>query len=123
MFDRVVSLTHMNLDRFSLGSATWGQQFVEAMSVNGGDIENASAIDYVMHLFTFGWKVCVFGNESVQSRIGALYHRLVKHYSILMTLSLFFLCYKVDRASFCLFTAPSCSFDPFLPRLNLGSSQ
>lgn len=57
MFDRVVSLTHMNLDKFSLGSATWGQQFVEAMSVNGGDIENASAIDYVMHLFTFAWKV------------------------------------------------------------------
>lgn len=57
MFDRVVSLTHMNLDKFSLGSATWGQQFVEAMSVNGGDVESASAIDYVMHLFTFAWKV------------------------------------------------------------------
>lgn len=65
MFDRVVSLTHMNLHKFSLGSATWGQQFVEAMSVNGGDVDSASAIDYVMHLMTFGWKVyTVFVNFS-----------------------------------------------------------
>eukprot|EP00794_Sanderia_malayensis_P009359 gene9359-10346_t len=57
MFDRVVSLTHMNLDKFRLGSATWGQQFSEAMSVNGGDLETATAIDYVMHFVTFAWKV------------------------------------------------------------------
>lgn len=56
MFDKVVSMTHMNLDKFALGSATWGQQFREAMSVNGGDIETATHMDYVMHFFTFGWK-------------------------------------------------------------------
>lgn len=27
------------------------------MNVNGGDIENASTSDYVMHFLTFGWKV------------------------------------------------------------------
>ncbi len=47
----------MNLDKFSLGSATWGQQFREAMSVNGGDIESATRMDYVMHFITFAWKV------------------------------------------------------------------
>ena len=59
MFDRVVSMTHMNLHKFSLGSATWGQQFAEAMSVNGGDVENATVLDYIMHLMTFGWKVTI----------------------------------------------------------------
>ena len=57
MFDRVVGLTHINLDKFALGSASWGQQFKEAMSVNGGDVENATGLDYVMHFCTFAWKV------------------------------------------------------------------
>lgn len=57
LFDRVVSLTHLNLRRLELGSETWGAQFREAMSVNGGDVENATTQDYVMHFFTFAWKV------------------------------------------------------------------
>lgn len=57
LFDRVVSLTHLNLRRLELGSETWGAQFREAMSVNGGDVENATTLDYVMHFFTFAWKV------------------------------------------------------------------
>jgi len=58
LFDRVVALTHLNLRRLDLGSETWGAQFREAMSVNGGDIENATTLDYVMHFLTFAWKVC-----------------------------------------------------------------
>lgn len=57
MFDRVVGLTHLNLNRMALGSETWGQQFRTAMTVNGGDIENASSMDYFMHFVTFPWKV------------------------------------------------------------------
>lgn len=57
LFDRVVALTHLNLRRLDLGSETWGAQFREAMSVNGGDIENATTLDYVMHFLTFAWKV------------------------------------------------------------------
>lgn len=57
LFDRVVALTHINLRRLELGSESWASQFREAMSVNGGDVENATAIDYVMHFFTFAWKV------------------------------------------------------------------
>ena len=60
MFDRVVSLTHANLHKFSLGAGTWGQQFEEALSVNGGDTENASTADYIMHFVTFAWKVSCF---------------------------------------------------------------
>lgn len=57
MFDRVVHMAHLNMDKFELGSATWGQQFTEAMSVNGGDVENATFLDYFMHFVTFFWKV------------------------------------------------------------------
>ncbi|KAI8500976.1 hypothetical protein Bbelb_210710 [Branchiostoma belcheri] len=31
--------------------------FRDAMNVNGGDVENATTMDYVMHFLTFGWKV------------------------------------------------------------------
>lgn len=59
MFDRVVGLTHLNLNRMKLGSETWAQQFRNAMSVNGGDVENATSMDYFMHFVTFPWKVSV----------------------------------------------------------------
>jgi len=36
---------------------TWGEQFREAMNVNGGDLDNATTFAYVMHFLTFGWKV------------------------------------------------------------------
>lgn len=58
MFDRVVGLTHLNLKRMKLGSETWAQQFRNAMSVNGGDVEGATSLDYFMHFVTFPWKVC-----------------------------------------------------------------
>ncbi|EDO35472.1 predicted protein, partial [Nematostella vectensis] len=57
LFDRVVALTHLNLDRLELGSSSWGQQFRDALSVNGGDIENATTMDYIMHFLTLAWKV------------------------------------------------------------------
>ena len=60
MFDRVVHMAHLNLDKFALGSETWGQQFKEAMNVNGGDVDGASVMDYVMHFVTFVWKVYFF---------------------------------------------------------------
>lgn len=57
MFDRVVNAAHLNLHKFSLGSETWGQQFYEAMNVNGGDPDGATTMDYIMHFVTFFWKV------------------------------------------------------------------
>ncbi|KAL4239458.1 hypothetical protein ACF0H5_000273 [Mactra antiquata] len=54
---RITELTNANLDSLKKQRATWGQKFVEAMNVNGGDVEHASVFDYVMHFFTFGWKL------------------------------------------------------------------
>ena len=50
-------LTNTNVDGMRVQNETWAQQLKDAMNVNGGDIENASAADYVMHFLTFGFKV------------------------------------------------------------------
>lgn len=53
---RVVAQTHVALSKMEIGGDSWYEQFVEAMNVNGGDIENATGFDYIMHLITFGFK-------------------------------------------------------------------
>ncbi|KAH9365928.1 hypothetical protein HPB48_015008 [Haemaphysalis longicornis] len=50
-------MTNTNVDKLRLHSANWAEQIKDAMNVNGGDIENAENVDYVMHFITFGWKV------------------------------------------------------------------
>lgn len=57
MLDRVVKITHVNLDRLRIGNASYADQFRDAMNVNGGDVESATLFDYVMHFLTFGFKV------------------------------------------------------------------
>lgn len=36
---------------------SWKRQFVKAMNVNDGDVENAGFLDYVLHAVSFGWKL------------------------------------------------------------------
>lgn len=54
---RLVNLTKANLDYLGLESSTWVGQFREAMNVNGGDLESATFLDYILHFLTFGWKI------------------------------------------------------------------
>ncbi|XP_076813296.1 sodium/calcium exchanger 1-like isoform X2 [Clavelina lepadiformis] len=56
---RVVAKTHLKLQKMKLGSQSWADQFTQAMCVNGGDIENATPGDYIMHFLSFGFKVIV----------------------------------------------------------------
>jgi len=48
---------NINMDAIKAEKVTWSDQFRNALNVNGGDIENASNMDYVMHFLTFAWKV------------------------------------------------------------------
>ncbi|KAL8586047.1 hypothetical protein ACOMHN_023690 [Nucella lapillus] len=57
LVSRIVNLTKVNLDALQLEKSTYVQQFYEAMSVNGGDLESATLFDYVMHFLTFFWKI------------------------------------------------------------------
>lgn len=54
---RLMALTGANLDAMRVHTETWAEQFKEAMSVKGGDIEHAQFWDYVLHFFSFFWKV------------------------------------------------------------------
>ena len=53
----MAELTRENVDSMQVHHDTWISQIQDAMNVNGGDIENATGKDYVMHFVTFGWKV------------------------------------------------------------------
>ena len=57
MVSRLVNMTNMNMDALAVESTTWGIQFRNALNVNGGNVETATTMDYVMHILTFGWKV------------------------------------------------------------------
>ena len=54
---RIAAQTKENLDGLRLESSSWGEQFHNAMNVNGGDVENATTFDYIMHFLSFFWKV------------------------------------------------------------------
>lgn len=57
LVSRIANQTKQNLDGIRLDTSSWKQQFHEAMNVNGGDIDEASAFDYIMHFLSFFWKV------------------------------------------------------------------
>ncbi|XP_013386884.1 sodium/calcium exchanger 1 isoform X2 [Lingula anatina] len=57
MVSRVVELTNLNIDSLRVETETWAEQFQNAMNVNGGDIENATSFDYLMHFLSFGFKI------------------------------------------------------------------
>ena len=58
MVNRLTHTVNMNVDAMKADRATWSDQFRNALNVNGGDVENASNLDYAMHFLTFFWKVC-----------------------------------------------------------------
>lgn len=57
---RVAAMANVNVDSVRLQSETWAEQYRAALTVNGGDIENATTADYVLHFLTFGWKVKLY---------------------------------------------------------------
>jgi hypothetical protein len=81
VLNRLADMTTANVDSMEVHHSTWTSQIKDvidyyhfqiagtilhdtiffndsqAMNVNGGDIENATTSDYVMHFLTFGWKV------------------------------------------------------------------
>ena len=57
VISRLMNLTNANIHAVEIQRQTWGEQIKEALTVNGGDVENATNMDYVMHFVTFFWKV------------------------------------------------------------------
>ncbi|CAF1686069.1 unnamed protein product, partial [Adineta ricciae] len=57
MANRMASLVQVDMDKLSVTKTSWGQQFQDAMNVNGGDLETAKFGHYVGHALAFFWKV------------------------------------------------------------------
>lgn len=53
----MASLVQVDIDRLSVTKKSWGQQFHDAMNVNGGDLETAKFTSYIAHALSFFWKV------------------------------------------------------------------
>ncbi|CAI9720800.1 sodium/calcium exchanger 3 isoform X1 [Octopus vulgaris] len=56
LVSRIVNMTKLNLDALQLDTISWGKQFENALNVNGGDLETATASDYILHFASFAWK-------------------------------------------------------------------
>lgn len=54
---KMANMVNADLNAISVVRKSWGDQFTEAMNVNGGDIEEAKPFDYFMHFLCFPWKV------------------------------------------------------------------
>ena len=61
IINKLTFKTRMNLDRVRLHNETYAQQFRDAMIVNGGVVEGASNMDYLLHMLTFPFKVLMTG--------------------------------------------------------------
>ena len=61
MVTRLAIQTQQNLESLSIDKGSWREQFHNAMNVNGGDAENTTVADYIMHFATFFWKVSTWG--------------------------------------------------------------
>ncbi|XP_018013270.1 sodium/calcium exchanger 3 isoform X2 [Hyalella azteca] len=57
LLSKMMNLTNANMHQLQVHHETYKSQIKDALNVNGGDIENATALDYVLHFFTFGWKI------------------------------------------------------------------
>lgn len=57
VMSKLLLMTNTNVDGMRVHNETWAQQLKDAMVVNGGDLENATTGDYVMHFLTFGFKL------------------------------------------------------------------
>ncbi|CAF4621678.1 unnamed protein product [Rotaria sp. Silwood1] len=57
MANRMASLVQVDMDKLSVTKTSWGQQFRDAMNVNGGDLETAKVGHYIGHALAFFWKV------------------------------------------------------------------
>lgn len=57
VLSNMMMMTNANVHALQVHHETYLSQIKDALNVNGGDIENATAMDYVLHFLTFGWKI------------------------------------------------------------------
>lgn len=53
----MMKMTNANVHALQVHHETYVSQIKDALNVNGGDIDNATGMDYLLHFLTFGWKI------------------------------------------------------------------
>ena len=57
MLIRLVDKTNVNIEALQVDGGKWSDQFLQAVNVNAGNLENIGWTDYLLHAFAFAWKV------------------------------------------------------------------
>ncbi|GBG33102.1 Sodium/calcium exchanger 1 [Hondaea fermentalgiana] len=55
--DRIASLMRLHLESVEVGTGTWKEQLINALTVQGEDGAEPTSTDCVLHVLSFGWKV------------------------------------------------------------------
>jgi solute carrier family 8 (sodium/calcium exchanger) len=55
--ESVARLMRLKMEKMSLETSSWVEQFDDAMNIQGEEGQSPSTTDFVMHFLTFGWKV------------------------------------------------------------------
>merc|ERR1711998_529522 len=55
--ESVARLMRLKMEKMSLETSSWVEQFDDAMNIQGEERQSPSTMDFVMHFLTFGWKV------------------------------------------------------------------
>lgn len=74
--NKMASLVQVDMDKLSVTKTSWGQQFQDAMNVNGGDLATAKFSNYFGHALSFFWKViCLWFAVVAFGSAGLFYSR------------------------------------------------
>merc|ERR1712196_228586 len=57
LLDEVEALMAAEMDKYGVGTSSWGEQFHDAMNMGSDDAEEAEWSDYLLHFCSFYWKV------------------------------------------------------------------
>jgi len=57
LMEEVVAMMENEMDKYGVGTSSWGEQFSNAMNMGGDDGEEPEWGDYLMHFLSFYWKV------------------------------------------------------------------
>ena len=53
VLNRMLLMTNANVDSMKVHHETWAQQLKDAMNVNGGDVENATTVSFLIDMLFF----------------------------------------------------------------------
>merc|ERR1719446_702454 len=57
LMENVANMMDAEVEKYSVGTSSWSEQFHDAMNMGGDDGEDPEMADYILHCLSFYWKV------------------------------------------------------------------